>query len=345
MKITYKEYLNLSQLLRSRNIENILLAKQIIENSLGDDHILEILPEEIVNVEYLENTTIFYSKEFSLDLIIAITYLTIYENFNYASEVRQYLDYPVLMGVCNPDSYEAISSLIYLTQDRYMEGISGHRLADFDKVAIKCINQLSGVASINISDYLSHFIIENWYLRGYAWEITLCYIPLSLHDQVFEKLEDLEEIYLEDVRYWGGTWEKEMPKAFYKLTKMQTIFITGANETDLKFSTDLKNLTQLKDFTWSSSYLINIPTWIYELETVKSLSLTYDRITSISSSITKMKNLEVLDLSFNELKDLPNEITLLKNLQTLNIKGNQISRDIERIKKLQQLLPDVSIIY
>ena len=51
--------------------------------------------------------------------------------------------------------------------------------------------------------------------------------------------------------------------------------------------------------------LIEIPTDIFDLESLRELHLTHNRIKNISPKISKLTNLRCLDMESNQIKSLP----------------------------------------
>ena len=58
----------------------------------------------------------------------------------------------------------------------------------------------------------------------------------------------------------------------------------------------MNKFSSLKNLTWISGNLREIPSVIYEVSTLKELSLSKNRITHISPEIAKLKNLKNLKL-------------------------------------------------
>ncbi|OUM60697.1 hypothetical protein PIROE2DRAFT_62984 [Piromyces sp. E2] len=65
-----------------------------------------------------------------------------------------------------------------------------------------------------------------------------------------------------------------------------------------------------------------LPTSIGNLNKLKILDLSYNKLESLPDSIGNLKNLNELNLSFNYLKTLPDSIGNLKNLEELDISHN-----------------------
>lgn len=74
----------------------------------------------------------------------------------------------------------------------------------------------------------------------------------------------------------------------------------------------------------SNLNISEIPSELFELTTVKILTLEGNDIWEIPNEITKMKSLEVLDLSHNQLVSVPNILNRLPNLKIIETEGNPI---------------------
>lgn len=84
----------------------------------------------------------------------------------------------------------------------------------------------------------------------------------------------------------------------------------------------LAKTPNLESLYFGYSFIENLPSKIWNLEKLKSLTLKMLRITEISPTIENLTNLEILDLSNNKISQLPETISNLKNLRELNLIGN-----------------------
>ncbi|QQS65363.1 leucine-rich repeat domain-containing protein [Candidatus Saccharibacteria bacterium] len=101
------------------------------------------------------------------------------------------------------------------------------------------------------------------------------------------------------------------------------------------------NLTTLKlDHNQLEGSLIGE---IRQMQNLKILDASYNKMTGIPAEIGQLKNLQSLDYSYNQITDLPNELANLKNLKLLNLTANPISTD--KIQSLKAALPKTNIIF
>lgn len=84
----------------------------------------------------------------------------------------------------------------------------------------------------------------------------------------------------------------------------------------------LSKSPNLESFYFGYSFVKNLPSEIWNLEKLKSLTLKKLNITEISAAIENLKNIEILDLSNNKINQLPETISNLKKLKELNLIGN-----------------------
>lgn len=84
----------------------------------------------------------------------------------------------------------------------------------------------------------------------------------------------------------------------------------------------LSKAPNLESFYFGYNFVKKLPSEIWNLEKLKSLTLKKLNITEISAAIENLKNLEILDLSNNKINQLPETISNLKNLKELNLIGN-----------------------
>jgi len=83
-----------------------------------------------------------------------------------------------------------------------------------------------------------------------------------------------------------------------------------------------------------------LPEIIGDLQHLRMLYLSGNKLKELPDSIGKLTKLEVLDLSDNELTELPPSIGNLKSLHTLRLGGNKLKRlpnTIDQLKKLVEL--------
>ena len=112
---------------------------------------------------------------------------------------------------------------------------------------------------------------------------------------------------------------KEIQKAEEKMVIEQKSTKQWITE---QLSVLLAKTPNLESFYFGYSFIENLPSKIWNLEKLKSLTLKMLRITEISPTIENLTNLEMLDLSNNKISQLPETISNLKNLKELNLIGN-----------------------
>lgn len=89
--------------------------------------------------------------------------------------------------------------------------------------------------------------------------------------------------------------------------------------------------------TLSGYQLTNLPSEIWELDTLTKLHLNGNKLTKLPPEIGNVKNLTVLNLSNNQITELPVEIGQLKNLKLLTITNNQLKNLPPEIGNLTNL--------
>lgn len=83
---------------------------------------------------------------------------------------------------------------------------------------------------------------------------------------------------------------------------------------------------------------------IRQMSQLKTLDVSYNKMTGMPAEIGQLDKLETLNYSYNDISGLPNELSNLKNnLKEFNLTGNPLSQD--QITKLKASLPNTDIIF
>lgn len=85
-----------------------------------------------------------------------------------------------------------------------------------------------------------------------------------------------------------------------------------------------------------------LPAEIRQLQNLKVLNASSNRMTGVPAEMGQLSKLEVLDFSNNQLTGLPREIANLKNLKVLNLSGNEPSQ--QDLDVIQKALPNLQVI-
>lgn len=104
----------------------------------------------------------------------------------------------------------------------------------------------------------------------------------------------------------------------------------------------MKNLITLKiDHNLLEGSLIGE---IRQMSQLRSLDVSYNKMTGMPAELGQLSNLESLNYSHNNITGLPNELANLKNnLKEFNLTGNPLSQD--QLAKLRARLPNTTIIF
>ena len=105
-----------------------------------------------------------------------------------------------------------------------------------------------------------------------------------------------------------------LSNVFFK-QKEQIDSLRLSNFEGIGFPKEIWNLTSLKELSLPNTQITTLPKEIWNLTNLKELSLPDAQITTLPKEIRNLKNLEVLNLLYNKsLIDLPKEIEALPNL-------------------------------
>ena len=109
--------------------------------------------------------------------------------------------------------------------------------------------------------------------------------------------------------------------------------LNGANALNKIF-----NVKSLRELSMSSVFIMAVPTEIKKLKNLLKLNLSRCGLTEFSKGICMLKNLIYLDLSFNEISSIPSDIGKMKKLEEFYIGGNRITSIPEEIEELDESL-------
>jgi len=129
-----------------------------------------------------------------------------------------------------------------------------------------------------------------------------------------------------------------MEKVIEEINKAKTqkeLFLNWNKFTEMPIE-----IRELKHITWlslSNNGLINLPSWIGDLENLEVLTVTDNEISNLPSEIQKLKKLRHLDLSNNKLSKLPTWIGNLRSLEKLYINDNAIKNLPNELGNLENL--------
>ena len=116
----------------------------------------------------------------------------------------------------------------------------------------------------------------------------------------------------------------------------------AVNDTDLvNLPEDLGNLQYLKYISLTKNKIETIPSSISEIKTLKELLLSGNKLSVLPESFVNLTSLEKLDLSNNQFKEIPTQIWALKELTQLTLNGNPLnSEENTIIQKVPDLIRD-----
>jgi len=188
---------------------------------------------------------------------------------------------------------------------------------------IKEINNLVNLESLDI--YLpENIFIDNMTLDNLS-NLTNLMIYSGSQSNIIVNLpysENLKKLDLINVK----TTQKLIDD-ISKLTSLEELFFFGANFKEFDYD-KLDSLNNLIDLSISSDFnnkLTEIPPFVFNLKSLKKLTMMNEYIETISDDIANLKELEELNLSFNGISVIPEALTSLKNLKTLDLNNNRLT--------------------
>ena len=99
----------------------------------------------------------------------------------------------------------------------------------------------------------------------------------------------------------------------------------------------------IKKYFYSFIYHFEFPKSIYHLKSLKSLSLSDNKLQIIPESINSLISLEKLDLSYNKIREIPKSINSLTSLKWLDISHNKIDKNSDSLESLSKMLTELII--
>ncbi len=165
---------------------------------------------------------------------------------------------------------------------------------------------------------------------------------LALFDNALSELPpEIGELnQLKKLALSGNSLEK-LPLEITQLNNLEELYLNDMGLGDDAFPLGMEGLKSLKKLSIGSDMsgggdgnsFSEIPEWIYELDSLEELTLSWGQITSISSEIGELKNLRVLIVEGNMISSLPKAIYELPKLEYLAIGDNEFEEEqLEEIK-------------
>ena len=134
----------------------------------------------------------------------------------------------------------------------------------------------------------------------------------------------------------------EFPRDALKRTEIKKLILSGNNLKTLPL--EIGQLANIEELYLNNNHLEGaLVAEIRQMSRLRVLDLSGNNMTGIPAEIGQLKFLEILNYKNNNLDTMPDEIENLKNLKTLNLAGNKYTE--EKIKELQEKLPNTNIIY
>jgi hypothetical protein len=143
------------------------------------------------------------------------------------------------------------------------------------------------------------------------------------------KLKNLKELSLSNIK--GIT---KLPTEINQL-KLSKLVIY---KTELEYPDGMKNMTSLKDLSYSNMQFTKLPDFVKHLNNIESLEVSYSPITEIPAEIKNFKNLKSVILINTEIISLGTILSEASMLEMLSISGPLNSfPDISGCKNLKKL--------
>jgi Leucine-rich repeat (LRR) protein len=208
----------------------------------------------------------------------------------------------------------------------------------FLKEALKNAKQCT---ELEISNYSDDFEIPSEITKLInlrSLKLSHDYItPISVHKDI-GKLTQLEELVLPSL--------KSVPDDIFNIKTLKTLSLRYAKDSQINTKlSQIKNLKNLERLNLHSSTFyykneevgLTIPDEIGELNYLKELIISNNKIDHLPNSIVNLKALEILKIENNNIKVLPDNIGRLSNLKELYCYDNQLKSLPESFSKLKNI--------
>ena len=235
-------------------------------------------------------------------------------------------------------------------------------------IAISILFGLSsnGLAQKAVPDYVDEFLKEHpnppgtfsdlkEAMRKPGEVIVLNLALLKAIPKEIRSFKNLEELYITQSEI------SQLPSWLLELKKLKRLTLDCKLTDFLDFIFDIKSLeyidlngnniqsftingiknNRLKELEISFSHMIEIPSCFSNLESLETLRIENNKLTTISKVIDDMKSLKFLYLYRNKIYDYDDNIINAKNLKGLFIQDNPISNS--KVNELRVLLPNCNI--
>jgi Leucine-rich repeat (LRR) protein len=162
--------------------------------------------------------------------------------------------------------------------------------------------------------------------------LILSGLKLDCKKGALYKLTGLKQLELRHLHINGNIFEK-----ISTLTKLEKLVILGGEFNADKIPDIFNSMPELRIFTFSGSYVRDLPPSLYTLKNLTDIEIDSAGITAISEKIGELTNLRKFHFQDNALETLPDALFTLPNLVILNIEDNLIVQK-ELIKINEKLI-------
>lgn len=171
---------------------------------------------------------------------------------------------------------------------------------------------------------------------GKLTNLTYLKIMASVFETIPSEIGNLQN--LEYLFIAGNEDLISIPLSVSKLTRLTSVTI-GDNHPDIRVPESIVGHKNLETIIINETGATKLPLAIYDLQHLRTLDYTNNKIATIPAILTKNAELRILKLGSNQLTEFP-DVRTLANLEVLELSNNQlreIPRGVEHLKKLKTL--------
>ncbi len=318
------------QVIKRKNLRDLFLFwDNFCWDVLDISEIKELLDNKEINlVESLLKSAFYYAETRIVEMVY---YFPKKLKKNLGSQIKQHV-----ISIIEKDEKDLFTAILAM---RLLDFFSTEELLSL--IDDKQLNLLEKIdkALENSSDkiYVLNEVFYQWQIKFIKFlsrfNISISQILMSIITRDDEEI--WEEDYLDEEQFQLEEWVMIADKTIR--LKNYVLDLSELNIYDLNSISGLFNLKTIKVLSLSKNYFEELPKEIGNLTTLEKIIIEECNISSLPNSVGNLQNLKYLNLQSCNIKSIPISLGNLKKLEVLNISSNRIHKLPDTIGKLKSL--------